>query len=195
MTKYTAITFSPVQSFIEKSRKLRDLYGSSFILSFLAKSICEKAKEEAEIVVVMPALINLTQGTPNNIYLWGEVDSQNLETAFNNAWKALVDASRQYIQERCPNSGPYSADWVREWNLWSNQAWELFIVYGDSLEDVQRKMADRKQSRHWIGINWRGESSTISGTDAIAYPGMASRIDHYFLQGLRGSRAANYMAV
>jgi len=30
--KYTVITFAPVQGFIEKSRKLRDLYGASQIL-------------------------------------------------------------------------------------------------------------------------------------------------------------------
>jgi hypothetical protein len=38
MTIYTAITFAPVQGFIEKSRKLTDLYGSSFLLSYLAKT-------------------------------------------------------------------------------------------------------------------------------------------------------------
>ncbi|MBW4442550.1 MAG: hypothetical protein KME10_15220 [Plectolyngbya sp. WJT66-NPBG17] len=40
-TIYTAITFAPVQGFIEKSRKLRDLYGSSFILSYLANALCK----------------------------------------------------------------------------------------------------------------------------------------------------------
>ncbi|MFN7715048.1 MAG: type III-B CRISPR-associated protein Cas10/Cmr2, partial [Pseudanabaenaceae cyanobacterium] len=36
MTTYTVITFAPVQGFIEKSRKLRDLYGASQILSYLS---------------------------------------------------------------------------------------------------------------------------------------------------------------
>jgi CRISPR-associated protein Cmr2 len=39
--KYTVITFAPVQGFIEKSRKLRDLYGASQILSYLSwKIVC-----------------------------------------------------------------------------------------------------------------------------------------------------------
>jgi CRISPR-associated protein Cmr2 len=174
--RYTAITFAPIQPFIEKSRKLRDLYGSSFILSFLAKSICQQAGEDK---VVIPALIKITQGTPNNIYIYGEVDEHKLEAAFHTAWKTLVDTCRLYIQKKCgdslfPANLAKDRTWEREWDLWGNQAWELFIVSGASLEEVRRKMATRKQARHWIGINWRGESSTISGTDAIAYPGMAT---------------------
>lgn len=42
----TIVTFAPIQGFIEDSRKLRDLYGSSFLLSYLAKSICEAAKKK-----------------------------------------------------------------------------------------------------------------------------------------------------
>ena len=42
---YTAIGFAPVQGFIEKSRKLRDLFGASKILSYLSGKIVSKAKE------------------------------------------------------------------------------------------------------------------------------------------------------
>ena len=41
-TIYTAISFAPVQGFIEKSRKLRDLYGASLILSYLSQSLIKK---------------------------------------------------------------------------------------------------------------------------------------------------------
>ena len=34
---FTAVTFAPVQSFIRSSRKLRDLYDSSLLLSHLGK--------------------------------------------------------------------------------------------------------------------------------------------------------------
>lgn len=68
---YTAITFAPVQSFIEKSRKLRDLYGSSLILSYLADQLCDAARatlaspnaQWPEDPVISPAHINVTQGT------------------------------------------------------------------------------------------------------------------------------------
>jgi hypothetical protein len=38
-TTYTAFIFAPVQSFIRSSRKLRDLYGSSLLLSHLARAL------------------------------------------------------------------------------------------------------------------------------------------------------------
>ena len=48
-TIYTAITFAPVQGFIEKSRKLRDLYGASQILSYLSQQIVKLANPEAAL--------------------------------------------------------------------------------------------------------------------------------------------------
>ena len=94
--RYTAITFAPVQGFIEKSRKLRDLYGSSFILSYLAESLCRAAKKhqnytkpyqpkdpkDADDPVISPALINVTQGTPNQIILQGYFPEKEAKKAF-----------------------------------------------------------------------------------------------------------------
>ena len=181
MTRYTAVTFAPVQGFIEKSRKLRDLYGSSFILSFLAKTICNYAEQEGlKVKVIVPALINTTRGTPNVIYLNGYIDEQSLRKAFNRAWKALVNTCREYIEQEyrvyLGESNNLQMSWKREWDLSINYGWELFVVCGEedqSFDDVRARMNDRKQSRDWIGINWRGESSSITGADAIAYPNMA----------------------
>jgi CRISPR-associated protein Cmr2 len=181
MPRYIAITFAPIQSFIEKSRKLRDLYGSSFILSFLAKAICHSAQTQ-NLAVIVPALIDVTRGTPNIIYLHGtcnETQIQTISQAFYTAWAALVNNCRIHIEQACPiqfDGIPPQYHWDREWQLWTTHTWELFIVCGQeqqTLEEVRSKMADRKQSRDWIGINWRGESSTISGTDTVAYPRMA----------------------
>jgi CRISPR-associated protein Cmr2 len=181
MHRYVAITFAPIQSFIEKSRKLRDLYGSSFILSFLAKAICNSAKTEG-LKVILPAHIDVTRGTPNLIYLHGNCNETQLQTIskdFYTAWAALVNNCRSYIEDVCRQQFadiPPQYHWDREWQLWTTHTWELFIVCGEenqTLEEVRSKMADRKQSRNWIGINWRGESSTISGTDTVAYPRMA----------------------
>jgi CRISPR-associated protein Cmr2 len=193
MPRYIAITFAPIQSFIEKSRKLRDLYGSSFILSFLAKAICQSAEKYDPNSVIVPASRTSGLATDTMIespeleeYLYLATNEPaileaQLTTAFNRAWKALVDNCREYIEEQCESSFPPTRtaenSWNREWHLWANHTWELFIICGaegESLKAVRGKMADRKQARDWIGINWRGESSTISGTDAIAYPIMTS---------------------
>jgi CRISPR-associated protein len=58
-TLYTAISFAPVQGFIEKSRKLRDLYGASLILSYLSQGLCRAAEQIPNCTVISPGLIDV----------------------------------------------------------------------------------------------------------------------------------------
>jgi CRISPR-associated protein Cmr2 len=181
-TVYTAITFAPIQGFIEKSRKLRDLYGSSFLLSYLARALCDAAYDQQH-QVVSPALINLTQGTPNQIIVKGKFSEESANATFSKAWTDVVEACREEIEKRLPEFRPYR--WQRAWNAWSNHAWEFFWAQTqekdteapDRIGDVRRRLNEKKRSRNWTGINWTGESSTLSGADAIAWYGMADKID------------------
>jgi CRISPR-associated protein Cmr2 len=186
---YTAITFAPVQGFIEKSRKLRDLYGSSFLLSYLARAICEAARDyygykphtssdKSEDPIVSPALINLTQGTPNQIIIVGKkaFPKDEAQVAFEKAWQAVVKRCRDEIERLLPD---YSYCWSRNWNAWTNYAWEFFCAEGEAgetISDVRQKLNEVKRSRDWVGINWVGESSTLSGGDAIAWYGMEDQM-------------------
>jgi CRISPR-associated protein Cmr2 len=97
MPKYIAITFSPVQSFIEKSRKLRDLYGASQILSDLTSTIVTHRPEQYHLI--SPGLLYSQQGMPNRVLL--KVDSEiqsssseeiiaELQRAFLNRWKNIL---------------------------------------------------------------------------------------------------------
>lgn len=165
---YTAITFAPVQGFIEKSRKLRDLYGSSFILSYLAYALC-KAAEQQKYQVISPAIINVVQGTPNQIIIAGDFSRQEATAVFNRAWKTLTSTCQRSIEQQMPQK----YQWQREWDLWTNHAWEFFWAQGETISEVRKNLNKIKLKRDWIGINWMGESSTLSGTDAIAYPGMS----------------------
>ncbi len=176
---YAAVTFAPVQGFIEKSRKLRDLYGGSLILSYLARTLCEQAKS-LRWELISPALVNVTQGTPNQILLAQNANSQppeilkrSLKQAFNRAWKELVETVRLEIESF--DQYQNYATWYRSWELWAKYTWEWFYVVGDaddSLSDVREQMNELKRCRAWVGVNWQGESSTLSGMDAIAWPGM-----------------------
>ncbi|MGB3532910.1 MAG: type III-B CRISPR-associated protein Cas10/Cmr2 [Microcoleaceae cyanobacterium] len=181
---YTAITFAPVQGFIEKSRKLRDLYGSSFILSYLAKTLCEAARnssKDAEDPVVSPAIINVTQGTPNQIIIRGEFPEEKAKTVFNDAWKTIVHACRKEIEQKVkvkPSGEYWEYHWDRVWKAWGNHAWEFFYAYIEgTVTDVRQALNKAKRSRNWIGINWVGESSTLSGADEIAWPGMTDKFN------------------
>lgn len=207
MTTYTAITFAPVQSFIEKSRKLRDLYGSSFLLSYLAKVICKSA-EDYGCEVISPATRNIVKGIPNQIIIKGNFPKIYAEEMFKSGWQTIVKKCREYIEHQLPE---YQYTWQRYWKAWGNYAWEFFHAQGSlqEVEEYNRNLAEKKAnidnlpeeereivsleepltiityarrqlnqvkfSRNWTGINWQGESSTLSGADAIAYPRMADK--------------------
>lgn len=175
MTIYTAITFAPVQGFIEKSRKLRDLYGSSFLLSYLAKTLCEAAEKSEDYKVVSPAIISVTQGTPNQIIIKGNTAFAKTEAqkALNDAWKNIVDAVREAIESKLSHQ---SYHWQREWNHWANHAWEFFWGQGETIDEARQAINEVKRSRNWIGVNWIGESSTLSGGDGVAWYGMSDQI-------------------
>lgn len=169
---YTVVTFAPVQGFIEKSRKLRDLYGSSYILSFLAKVICDQAEAE-NCKVISPALPDITQGLPNQIILEGK-PSGAIKTKFNAAWELLVEGCREWIEKNVRWHGDYS-DWQRTWQLWKSHSWEFFHVTGEpgeSISQVRQRLNEVKRKRAWTAVNWQGESSTLSGADAVAWPEM-----------------------
>jgi CRISPR-associated protein Cmr2 len=187
---YTVITFAPVQGFIEKSRKLRDLYGSSYILSFLSWIICQAAYK-LNCSVVSPALPNVTQGMPNQIILEGNLsqdDIKLIQAFFNKAWELLADSCQDWIETHVPlyqNVGGneqqwYYESWRRDWQLWKKYAWEFFSASGEpgeSITQVRQRINQVKNSRDWTGINWQGESSTLSGGDAIAYPYLGPKLD------------------
>ena len=168
MGQYTVITFSPVQEFIEKSRKLRDLYGSSFIISYLAYFLGQAA-EAQKIGVISPGLLDIARGTPNYIIFDGNFPREDAKKAFDTAWGRIVLICRQWLKEQFPN---YNYSWNRHWNNWKNHAWEFFWGQGETIIEAQQNLQDNKYQRAWIGINWEGDSSVLSGADAIAFPDM-----------------------
>ncbi|NJO64248.1 MAG: CRISPR-associated protein [Richelia sp. RM2_1_2] len=175
---YTVITFAPVQGFIEKSRKLRDLYGSSYLLSYISWVICNAA-EKHSCTVVSPALPNITQGMPNQIIIEGNFPENEAKSALLTAWKCITETCREWIEDHVGNKEDYQS-WKRIWGLWTKYAWEFFWVQGkpgESISDVRGKLNEKKRARDWTGINWQGESSTLSGADAIAYPKLGFNSD------------------
>lgn len=164
MTTYTAITFAPVQGFIEKSRKLIDLYGSSFLLSYLAYDLCKFAESKG-YKVVSPGIKNYARGTPNNILICGELDRDEAQTRFKEAWKIVTSECRSWIEGRLKSEFEFC--WDREWKQWGNHTWEFFWATGDRIDSTRKELFARKLSRNWEAVNWQGDSSDLSGADAI----------------------------
>ncbi len=180
---YTVITFAPVQGFIEKSRKLRDLYGSSYLLSYISWVICNAADEYDGCEVISPASINVTQGMPNQIIIEGNFPENEAKSVLLKAWKCITETCREWIETNVEVIEGEKIDyipWRRTWGLWTKYAWEFFWVQGNehqTISDVREKLNEKKRARDWTGINWQGESSTLSGADAIAYPKLGFNSD------------------
>ena len=172
MTIYTAITFAPVQGFIEKSRKLIDLYGSSYLLSYLAYDLCKLAESKGH-EVVSPGIKNHARGTPNNILICGKLNRKDAEDRFNEAWQIVTSECRNWIEGRLKSEFEFC--WDREWKQWGNHAWEFFWGAGNDIESARQELFARKLSRNWEGVNWQGDSSDLSGADAIAWHNMTPR--------------------
>ncbi|MEI6428760.1 MAG: type III-B CRISPR-associated protein Cas10/Cmr2 [Pseudanabaena sp. ELA607] len=194
MTTYTVITFAPVQGFIEKSRKLRDLYGASQILSYLSYCIV-KAADSAGLEVISPAIrkgelsIDLIQGMPNRILIVGDIERDKACTLFRNtlygAWSNIIKACKDWVEQEIKHhvdaetNQEYSwkkYDWNMSWKRWEMHAWEIFLGQGDCIESAMKDLETRKLRRGWTVPNWNGESSSLSGHDAIAYPNMDRQI-------------------
>ena len=174
---YTAISFAPVQGFIERSRKLRDLIGASQILSYLSYSLIKNLENQG-FTTISPALIKINsqeneQGIPNLIIVKGNNHLDNAgisaKEVLLEAWKGILKVCREYIEE---NLVERHYDWHEIWQHWGNYAWEVFVGRGNDRESAIKDLANNKLSRAWTAINWIGESSSLSGQDAICYPNM-----------------------
>lgn len=170
MSKYTVITFAPVQGFIEKSRKLRDLYGASLLLSYLSQKLVSHIETSEGLTVISPGMPTIQKGMPNRILIQGELSQKAAEAILLNAWKEVLRVCRTWIEKKIPDQ----YHWEREWSLWGNHTWEVFRGSGDDITAAMDDLETCKLSRAWTAVNWIGESSSLTGTDAIAFPGLGA---------------------
>jgi len=175
---YAALTFSPVQGFIEKSRKLRDLYGASIILSYLSQQLVDAATTY-QLEVISPGLVNIAQGMPNRILIKGDFSQHPIDEWVDytilSAWKQILSECKQWIEQKIPEHSPdFFYHWHRDWEMWGTHAWEVFWGSGNTIQEAMDALETQKLSRNWTGINWIGESSSLTGIDAIAWPGLGS---------------------
>jgi CRISPR-associated protein Cmr2 len=183
-TIYTAISFAPVQGFIEKSRKLRDLYGASQILSYLSAKIVAHAESMDDVKVVSPVLnagnsnADLIQGMPNRILIEGSFSYNDAKSAIAKGWGEILSGCKSWIEEHPQLSSDFDftgKGWEVAWTKWKVNAWEIFWGEGKSIKEAMLALETNKLRRDWTVPNWNGESSSLSGADGIAYPSMENQ--------------------
>lgn len=177
MSEYTAISFAPVQGFIEKSRKLRDLFGASLILSYLSSQLVAKAKCIG-CEVISPGLPDDPEGMPNRILIKGKFERNDVQNTLLKEWQKILTICRNWIEDNLGISKEQYC-WSQpedqkgkqkgEWERWGSYTWEIFWGYGATVKDAMEDLETRKLKRDWTAINWVGESSSLTGTDAIAW--------------------------
>ena len=172
---YTAIGFAPVQGFIEKSRKLRDLFGASLILSYLSQKIAEEIQGLPDVAIISPALIHVQEGMPNRILIKGLIDRDRVKNILLKHWQHLLNVCRKWVEKNVPAEYHWAqkdkdvGKQKGEWERWGSYTWEVFWGTGENPHAAMEDLETRKLKRDWTGINWVGESSSLSGTDAIAW--------------------------
>lgn len=184
MPIYTAISFAPVQGFIEKSRKLRDLFGASLILSYLSQKIVEELHQTYGVEIISPGLPTVQEGMPNRILVKGDfIERDRVKNLLLKHWQHLLNVCRTWVENAVPANYHWSqsVDQIGkekgEWERWGSYTWEVFWGSGNSPQVAMKDLETRKLKRDWTAINWVGESSSLSGTDAIAWPQLGKQYD------------------
>ena len=174
-SRFTAVTFAPVQSFIRASRKLRDLYGSSLLLSHLARSLADDATSR-DLTVISPAFVDSSRGVPNVLVIEGDYRKGHAREALLRTWKQVLAECRRWLEEALAGSDLAPDDWEQSWgSSWKAcglHTWELFHGQGRTIQEARQALAVNKQQRDWNVPNWTGESSTLSSAEAVVWPGM-----------------------
>lgn len=198
---YTAVTFAPVQSFIRSSRKLRDLYGSSLLLSHLARALYLDASNllGAE-AVVSPAGVSISRGVPNTLVIAGAYSQASAREALLKTWGHVLNTCRKWLeatldvaalQAKAPSwDGVWETGWGASWRAASLHSWELFHAQGATIEAAREALAIVKRERDWRVPNWTGESSTVSSAEAVVRPTMAMVVKPWSLDATAAQQEA-----
>lgn len=202
---FTAVTFAPVQSFIRSSRKLRDLYGSSLLLSHLARAIHDDAIHQLsdQVAVISPAEVAISRGVPNTLIIRGNYSASQARKALLSTWDQVLQACRAWLERQINVSAfqerpqgwkdDWEAGWGAAWKAAALHSWEVFQGQGSTIAEAREVLELHKQQRDWQIPNWTGESSTLSSTEAVLRPSMSAVIRPWELDATAAQREARSM--
>ncbi|MGO9113612.1 MAG: type III-B CRISPR-associated protein Cas10/Cmr2 [Thermoguttaceae bacterium] len=154
------LTIGPVQPFVEASRRTRDLWASSFLLSHLAANAIEAA-EQAGAKIVLPYRERLGAqrrsdsehgGVPNRFVAEGgdlERAAKAAETAFRDTWRRIAGAVYEKFVAGITGRGEHT-DTI--WNRQLDHFWDIGWVIAEFDALPLRK-------------NWRTTPATVEPGD------------------------------
>ena len=176
MTTRLDISIGPVQGFVAQSRRTRDLWGSSYLLSFLSAHAMYGANTEGgriiQPVVDNDLLYRWVSGrregkpprigsVPNHFVVEVEGDARSVADAgkrsLNNAWERVCRAVWEQFVEHICSAGEGTE------HIWNRQVcafWEVTLTAGDT-GDGGGLLARRKHWRSHRPPDESGEKCTV----------------------------------
>ena len=162
MTTRIDISIGPVQGFVAQSRRTRDLWGSSYLLSFLSAHAMHGAAQAGgrivQPVVDDDPLYGWVAGqrncspprigsVPNHFVVETDGDGRRVareaEKAFKAAWKQVCKAVwKRFVEHACPAGDGTDHIWSRQ----IDGFWEVMWTAGPSSGSSGALLARRK---HW----------------------------------------------
>jgi CRISPR-associated protein Cmr2 len=128
--------------------------------------------------VISPGLPQDQEGMPNRILIEGKFERNDVQKTLLTEWQQVLKFCRVWIEDNLgipkeqycwSQSEEQKGKHKGEWERWGSYTWEVFWGYGKSVQEAMDDLETRKLKRDWTAINWVGESSSLTGTDAIAW--------------------------
>ncbi|MBE9040271.1 hypothetical protein IQ235_05625 [Oscillatoriales cyanobacterium LEGE 11467] len=164
--KYTAVEFKFIERF-EENFRLIDIVGKSSLNHLLIHNFCD-AVEKQDNRIISSNIYDEIWGIETPIIIQGSIDYHTAISIFEKTWKIITRTCRFWIEDHIQEE----YRWRQAWRLWENHAFSVVVVHAESLSLLYDKLESAWLEHRWISVNWQGESSSISGINAIAWSGM-----------------------
>ncbi len=158
------LTITPVQEFISHSRKLKDLYGGSHILSEMSRIGLEYAQKKGA-VVIFPQKVEGTNSYPNRFLI--EISFEN-EEDLKDFSKDVSDEVLGYFQSLNITNNKIVSQHIEDFFQIYWSASEYNGEYKEAFDKVENRLAGAKNSRFFTQLGEVGRKCSICGERNIA---------------------------
>ena len=158
------LTITPVQDFISQSRKLKDLYGSSSILSNMSKTGIEYAKTKGA-TVIFPQSCGNHNSYPNRFLV--EIELEN-EEAISEFAKELENKILEYFYSLNNTKSEIVKRHIENFFSIYWSASEYSGEYKEAFYEVEKRLAGAKNTRFFTQLGEVGRKCSICGERNVA---------------------------
>jgi len=175
MDRYLLLfSIGPVQSFIAQARKTQDLYGGSFLLSYLSQIVAKEIKNKGGSLIFPTKVDTSTIPTFPNLFL-AEIQDKNpyllgeqLENKIKNEWQTMAKKAINGLLE--PPRGSFANNQI---DTMLEIYWAFYPLngtYNQNYDAIQRLFAARKNIRNFKPLEEIGLKCSICGErNALIY--------------------------